>query len=216
MAKSLTMRKRIRNFFTNMNQQGNQTPNENPIDLSQSNEQPINSEENMVVDSEVDTEESVNPDNINSENKDDEWQLKFAEMNDRYLRLYSEFDNYRKRSARERVEFSKTAASDTFTAILPVLDDFDRAAKAMENADDIAVVKEGMQLIYHKFRNILISKGLEEMNAQGETFDADFHEAITSIPSPDDTMKGKVVDELEKGYSLNGKVIRFAKVVVGS
>ena len=199
-----------------MSQQGNHNPNENPIDSSQSNEPPINSEENMVVDSEVNTEESVNPDNINSENKDDEWQLKFAEMNDRYLRLYSEFDNYRKRSARERVEFSKTAASDTFTAILPVLDDFDRAAKAMENADDIAVVKEGMQLIYHKLRNILVSKGLEEMNAQGETFDADFHEAITSIPSPDDTMKGKVVDELEKGYSLNGKVIRFAKVVVGS
>jgi molecular chaperone GrpE len=199
-----------------MSQQGNQTPNENPIDLSQSNEQPMNSEENVVIDSEVNTEESVNPNNINSENKDDEWQLKFAEMNDQYLRLWSEFDNYRKRSARERVEFSKTAASDTFTAILPVLDDFDRAAKAMENAEDIAVVKEGMQLIYHKFRNILISKGLEEMNAQGETFDADFHEAITSIPSPDDSMKGKVLDELEKGYSLNGKVIRFAKVVVGS
>ena len=210
------MRKRIRNFFTNMSQQGNHNPNENPIDSSQSNEPPINSEENMVVDSEVNTEESVNPDNINSENKDDEWQLKFAEMNDQYLRLWSEFDNYRKRSARERVEFSKTAASDTFTAILPVLDDFDRAAKAMENADDIAVVKEGMQLIYHKLRNILVSKGLEEMNAQGETFDADFHEAITSIPSPDDSMKGKVVDEVEKGYSLNGKVIRFAKVVVGS
>ena len=206
------MRKRIRNFFTNMNQQGNQTPNENPIDSSQSNEQPKNSEENVVVDS----EESISSDNLNSENKEEDWQLKFAEMNDRYLRLYSEFDNYRKRSARERVEFAKTAASDTFTAILPVLDDFDRAAKAMENAEDIAVVKEGMQLIYHKFRNILISKGLEEMNAQGETFDADFHEAITSIPSPDDSMKGKVVDELEKGYSLNGKVIRFAKVVVGS
>jgi molecular chaperone GrpE len=195
-----------------MNQQGNQTPDENPIDSSQSNDQPINSEENMVIDS----EESTSSDNVNTENKEDEWQLKFAEMNDRYLRLYSEFDNYRKRSARERVEFSKTAASDTFTAILPVLDDFDRAAKAMENADDIAVVKEGMQLIYHKFRNILVSKGLEEMNAQGETFDADFHEAITSIPSPDDSMKGKVVDEVEKGYSLNGKVIRFAKVVVGS
>jgi molecular chaperone GrpE len=195
-----------------MSQQGNQTPNENPIDSSQSNEQPINSEENVVVDS----EENISSDNVNSENKEDDWQLKFAEMNDQYLRLWSEFDNYRKRSARERVEFSKTAASDTFTAILPVLDDFDRAAKAMENADDIAVVKEGMQLIYHKFRNILISKGLEEMNAQGETFDADFHEAITSIPSPDDSMKGKVVDELEKGYSLNGKVIRFAKVVVGS
>ena len=195
-----------------MNQQGNQTPDENPIDSSQSNEQPMNAEENVVIDS----EESTSSDNVNTENKEDEWQLKFAEMNDQYLRLWSEFDNYRKRSARERVEFSKTAASDTFTAILPVLDDFDRAAKAMENADDIAVVKEGMQLIYHKFRNILISKGLEEMNAQGETFDADFHEAITSIPSPDDSMKGKVVDEVEKGYSLNGKVIRFAKVVVGS
>ena len=210
------MRKRIRNFFTNMSQQGNQNPNENPIDSSQSNDQPLNAEENGVIDSEVNSEESVNPDNIKSENKEDEWQLKYAEMNDRYLRLYSEFDNYRKRSARERVEFSKTAASDTFTAILPVLDDFDRAAKAMENAEDIAVVKEGMQLIYHKFRNILVSKGLEEMNSQGETFDADFHEAITSIPSPDDSLKGKVVDELEKGYSLNGKVIRFAKVVVGS
>ena len=195
-----------------MSQQGNQTPNENPMDSSQSNDQPMNSEENVVIDS----EESTSSDNVNTENKEDEWQLKFAEMNDQYLRLWSEFDNYRKRSARERVEFSKTAASDTFTAILPVLDDFDRAAKAMENADDIAVVKEGMQLIYHKFRNILISKGLEEMNAQGETFDADFHEAITSIPSPDDSMKGKVVDEVEKGYSLNGKVIRFAKVVVGS
>jgi molecular chaperone GrpE len=195
-----------------MSQQGNQTPNENPIDSSQLNEQPINSEENVVVDK----EETISSDNVNIENKEDDWQLKFAEMNDRYLRLYSEFDNYRKRSARERVEFAKTAATDTFTAILPVLDDFDRAAKAMENAEDIAVVKEGMQLIYHKFRNILISKGLEEMNAQGETFDADFHEAITSIPSPDDSMKGKVVDEVEKGYSLNGKVIRFAKVVVGS
>ena len=195
-----------------MSQQGNQTPNENPIDSSQLNEQPINSEENVVVDS----EETKSSDNLNSENKEDDWQLKFAEMNDRYLRLYSEFDNYRKRSARERVEFAKTAASDTFTAILPVLDDFDRAAKAMENAEDVVVVKEGMQLIYHKFRSILISKGLEEMNAQGETFDADFHEAITSIPSPDDSMKGKVVDEVEKGYSLNGKVIRFAKVVVGS
>ena len=206
------MRNRIRNFLSNMSQQGNQTPNENPMDSSQSNDQPMNSEENVVIDS----EESTSSDNLNNENKEDDWQLKFADMNDRYLRLWSEFDNYRKRSARERVEFSKTAASDTFTAILPVLDDFDRAAKAMENAEDIAVVKEGMQLIYHKFRNILISKGLEEMNAQGETFDADFHEAITSIPSPDDSMKGKVVDEVEKGYSLNGKVIRFAKVVVGS
>ena len=195
-----------------MSQQGNQTPNENPMDSSQSNDQPMNSEENVVIDS----EESTSSDNVNSETKEDDWQLKFADMNDRYLRLYSEFDNYRKRSARERIEFAKTAASDTFTAILPVLDDFDRAAKAMENAEDIAVVKEGMQLIYHKFRSILISKGLEEMNAQGETFDADFHEAITSIPSPDDSMKGKVVDEVEKGYSLNGKVIRFAKVVVGS
>ncbi len=155
-----------------------------------------------------------NADILNETGED--WKGKFNELNDRYLRLYSEFDNFRKRSARERIELNKTASSDIVSVLLPVLDDFDRAAKAVESATDISVVKEGMQLIHHKLKNLLMSKGLEEMNAQGELFNADLHEAITSIATGNEELKGKVVDEVEKGYSLNGKVIRFAKVVVGS
>lgn len=155
------------------------------------------------------------PENISSKQTGD-WKEKYEEVNDRFLRLYSEFDNYKKRTAKERIEFSKTAAADIFTAMLSVLDDFDRAAKAMEEAAEVNTIKEGMQLIHHKFRNTLISRGLEEMNAKGEVFNSDLHEAITSIPAPEENLKGKVIEEIEKGYSLNGKVIRFAKVVVGN
>ena len=146
----------------------------------------------------------------------DDWKAKFMEMNDRFLRLYSEFDNYKKRNARERIEITKTAGADIISALLTVLDDFDRAAKAMESASDLQSIREGMQLIHHKFRAVLNQKGLEEMNSLGEPFNSDLHEAITSIPAPDEDQKGKVLDEVEKGYALNGKVIRFAKVVVGA
>lgn len=141
---------------------------------------------------------------------------KLTEANDKFLRLYSEFDNFRKRTAREKIELSKTAGEDIFKTILPVLDDFERGIKAAEEASDVAAVKEGMNLIFQKFKNSLQQKGLAEMESKGLAFDADLHEAITNIPAPDDSMKGKVVDELEKGYTLNGKVIRFAKVVVGA
>jgi molecular chaperone GrpE len=176
----------------------------------------LNHEELLSEGSEIIEEESPssNTDILNEVGED--WKGKFNELNDRYLRLYSEFDNFRKRSARERIELNKTASSDIVSVLLPVLDDFDRAAKAVETAAEISVVKEGMQLIHHKLKNLLMSKGLEEMNAKGELFDAELHEAITSIETGDETLKGKVVDEVEKGYSLNGKVIRFAKVVVGS
>lgn len=147
---------------------------------------------------------------------DEDWKAKYDELNDRHLRIYSEFDNFRKRNARERIEFAKTAAADIFTVLLPVLDDFDRAAKAMETATDIETVKEGMSLIHQKLRNTLFAKGLEEMSATGQDFNSDLHEAITSIPAPSEEQKGKVIDEIEKGYSLNGKVIRFSKVVVGA
>lgn len=150
------------------------------------------------------------------ETKPEGWKEKYDELNDRFLRLYSEFDNFKKRTARERIEFVKTASADIFASLLPVLDDFDRAAKVMENATEINSLKEGMQLIHHKFKGVLVAKGLEEMNAQGEVFNSDMHEAITSIPAPEEHLKGKVVDQLEKGYALNGKVIRFAKVVVGN
>lgn len=139
-----------------------------------------------------------------------------AELNDKYLRLFSDFDNYRKRTAKERIELAKTAGEDFFKAILPVLDDFERGLKAMNAAADVNALKEGVDLIYNKLNNTLVSKGLEPLSSIGNVFDADIHEAITNIPAPSDDLKGKVVDEVERGYALNGKVIRYAKVIVGN
>ncbi len=139
-----------------------------------------------------------------------------AQANDKYLRLYAEFDNFRRRTQKERAELLQTAGKEIIVAMLPVLDDFERAVKAMENSTDILAVKEGVALVQHKLRNILTQKGLKEMESKGAAFDADIHEAITNIPAPTDELKGKVIDELEKGYYLNDKVVRFAKVVVGA
>lgn len=144
-----------------------------------------------------------------------EWQEKAAEINDKFLRLYSEFDNFRKRTAREKIEMSKTASEDVIFDLLPVLDDFERAIKSTEEAIDCEAVKEGMSLIYNKFIAILDKKGLKPIEAIGQEFDTDFHEAITYIPAPSDDLKGKVVDEVEKGYILGEKVIRYTKVVIG-
>lgn len=139
-----------------------------------------------------------------------------ADANDKYLRLYAEFDNFRRRTVKEREEARKTEGKDVIVALLPVLDDFERALRAMDNATEVTSVKEGVALIQHKLKNVLSQKGLKEMKSVGEEFNADIHEAITSIPAPSDDMKGKVVDEMEKGYELNEKVIRFAKVIVGA
>jgi len=202
------MRDRIKNFINKMNIKDS-NPLENGEENSLHNEQ-------IVPETEAISEEPASPEQLNTElNEIDGLKQKYQDMNDKYLRLYSEFDNFRKRSAREQIELRKTASADIFAAILPILDDFDRAAKAMESATEVSSVIEGMQLIHAKLWKIAESKGLEVMDANGQEFDADIHEAITSIPSPDPSMKGKVVDMLEKGYSLNGKVIRFAKVVVG-
>jgi molecular chaperone GrpE len=137
-------------------------------------------------------------------------------LNEKYLRLYSDFENFRKRTLKERIDLTNTAGEAFFKAILPVLDDFERAKKSMENSTDIAAIKEGVELVQHKLKNTLQQKGLEEMVSLEQTFDPEIHEAITQFPAPSDDLKGKVVDELEKGYYLNGKVIRFAKVVVGN
>lgn len=139
-----------------------------------------------------------------------------AALNDKYLRLFAEFDNFKRRTQKERVELLQTAGKDVVISLLPVLDDFDRANKAMENASDVAAVREGVQLVHSKLKSILAQKGLKEMESINTPFDTDNHEAITKIPAPNEEMKGKVIDELEKGYTLNDKVIRFAKVVVGS
>jgi len=142
-------------------------------------------------------------------------EAKIAELNDRYLRLYSEFDNYRKRTLKERSELIKTASEDVFKAILPVLDDLERAVRANEAVEDAAVIREGLGLITNKLKNIVQQKGLIAFDSKGQAFDADIMEAITHIPSPTPEEKGHVVDEIEKGYKLGDKVIRFAKVIVG-
>ena len=138
----------------------------------------------------------------------------YAELNDKYLRLFSEFDNYRKRTNKEKIELINTASEGVIEAVLPVLDDFDRALKAFkdQNVDEEAV--HGVELIYNKFFNTLKLKGLEPMDSLGKTFDTDYHDAITQTPAETDGMKGKVFDVIEKGYLLNGKIIRHAKVVV--
>ncbi len=141
-----------------------------------------------------------------------------AAMKDKYLRLFSDFENYKRRNAKERLELIQTASKDLLLAILPILDDFDRAQKSMTTASEqnIEQLKEGMGLIHNKLFKLLESKGLKKMpSAKDQTFDMDLHEAITQFPAPDDSLKGKVVEEVECGYMIGDKVVRFAKVVVG-
>lgn len=136
------------------------------------------------------------------------------ELKDKYMRMFAEFDNYKKRSVREKLDWIKTAAQDTMTALLPVLDDFDRAKKFAEDKKE-GGWSEGVELVYQKLYNILRQKGLEAMESTGQPFDPELHDAITEIPAPTEELKGKVVDTVEKGYRLNDKIIRHAKVVVG-
>jgi molecular chaperone GrpE len=147
---------------------------------------------------------------------EEEYQLKVNELNDKYLRLYSEFDNFRKRSLKEKIDLSRTASENVIAELLPVLDDFDRAIVSMASTDNIEAIKEGEQLIHAKMKAIFASKGLQEIKSIGEPFNTDFHEAVTSIPAPTEDLKNKVIDEVQKGYTLHDKVIRFSKVIIGS
>lgn len=145
-------------------------------------------------------------------------QDELAESKDKYLRLYSEFDNFRRRTAKEKLDLVQTATEDLMVALIPVLDDFERAEKSFDEKEtDIKAVKDGVDLIHNKFRKILEQKGLLVMKGeQGMDFDPDFHEAITQVPAPKKNLKGKVVDIIEKGYLLKEKVVRYAKVVIGN
>ena len=145
----------------------------------------------------------------------EEAKAKYAELNDTYLRLYSEFDNYRKRTAKEKLELSATASAAVMKDLLPVLDDFERALQNMEKNGNEADL-QGVTLIYNKFKSTLQKRGLEEIVAIDCDFNTDEHEALTMVPAPDESKKGKVIDVIQKGYKLNGVVIRFARVVVGS
>ena len=145
----------------------------------------------------------------------EEEKAKYAELNDKYLRLFSEFDNHRKRTAKEKLDLMATASENVIKDILPVLDDFERALQNMEKNGNEADL-QGVTLIFNKLKDTLKKKGLEEIEAMDAEFNTDEHEALTMIPAPEEDKKGKVLDVIQKGYKLNGKVIRFARVVVGN
>jgi len=184
--------------------------NENPDMENNTVEQEFSDEANEGA-GETNTEAPV--EELSTEEKQKE---EIAALNDKYLRLFAEFDNFKRRTQKERVELLQTAGKDVIVSLLSVLDDFDRALKATETAADVQAVREGVILIHSKLKNLLVQKGLKEMESINTTFDTDLHEAITKVPAATEDQKGKVIDELEKGYTLNDKVIRFAKVVVGS
>lgn len=191
-----------------------QNQDNNKVEENLNGQETSNSADNTTENSQKTAENADN--NASPENKDKikELELKSAELNDKYLRLYSEFDNYRKRTIKEKSDIIKTAGEEVFKALLPIIDDFERAIKANESVEDANAIKEGIQLIYNKLKSSTQQKGLTAFDSIGNSFDSDLMEAITHIPAADDSQKGKVIDEVEKGYKLGDKVIRFAKVVV--
>jgi molecular chaperone GrpE len=168
----------------------------------------INSDENMSGTSYLNDE-------IVEESVIEKLNEELQAQKDKYLRLVAEFDNFKKRNAKERLELIQTAGKDVITSLLDVLDDCDRAEKQLQNSADITQVKEGVQLVFNKLRSVLQSRGLKQMESINTDFDVEKHEAITEIPAPSEKLRGKVLDEVQKGYYLNDKIIRFAKVVVG-
>jgi molecular chaperone GrpE len=168
----------------------------------------------MDINADADVPGNTHLSNEGGEEEHEKIQAELEEQKDKYLRLFAEFDNYKRRTAKERIELFQTAGKDVIVSMLEVLDDCDRAEKQIQNSDDVAVIKEGISLVFNKLRNTLSAKGLKPMQSINTDFDVEKHEAITEMPAADD-LKGKVVDDVEKGYYLNDKIIRFAKVVVG-
>jgi len=168
--------------------------------------------ETIITDQEVSKEEPVA---ATESTPEETIAQKLTEMQDKYLRLSAEFDNYRKRTLREKIEMTKTAGESVLISILPVIDDFDRAIIALKETESCNAVKEGLQLIYNKLNDFLKLNGVKQMEVLNSPFDSEMHEAITNTPVSDESLKGKIVDVISKGYTLNDKVIRFPKVVVG-
>jgi molecular chaperone GrpE len=177
----------------------------------------------MSVENELPNEELNNGEEMNQEQDvqdnpqtgDNQDEQIADEYKDKFVRLYAEFENYRRRTNQERLDLIVSANGGLLKDLLPVLDDLDRAITNNEQLEDVAALREGFKLIQNKFKQILLSKGLKEMEAKGLTFDSDLHEAIANIPAPEAKLKGKVIEDVERGYFLNDKVLRFAKVVVG-
>lgn len=170
---------------------------------------------NKTEDVVADAPEVTNNEAAEGGDPTDKLHIEITELKDKYLRLYADFENFRRRTAKEKLETVSLANAELIKSLLPVVDDFERALGSIENATEIDAIKEGVSLIFHKLLKTLEAKGLKPMTSKGEVFDADLHESITQFAAPSDDMKGKVIDEIEKGYLLNDKVIRYAKVVVG-
>ncbi len=181
---------------------------QNPESKETVNEMDINTDENAAGTSHLNEP-------VTEGNGLEKLQAELQEQKDKYLRLMAEFDNFRRRTAKERLELMQTAGKEVIISLLEVLDDCDRAEKQLQASDDIALQKEGIQLVFNKLRSTLQAKGVKVMESINTDFDVEKHEAITEIPAPNAAMQGKVMDEVVKGYYLNDKIIRFAKVVVG-
>lgn len=181
--------------------QEQQEPIDNNVDMG------INADENLAGTTHLN-------DPVGTESEVDKMKAELDDAKDKHLRLAAEFDNFRRRTAKERLELIQTAGKDIITDLLDVIDDIERGEKQLETATDVEQLKQGVSLIFNKFKNILASKGLKAMDVVGKTFDADLHEAITEIPAANEEAKGTVADQITKGYYLNDKIIRHAKVVV--
>lgn len=179
------------------------------------NEEKVEQEEVKAEEKETANEEATEQE-ATEEKKEPSLEEKLQQSEDKFLRIYSEYENFRKRTQKEKADLITGAAADVYKVLLPILDDLDRAKDNLDKAEDIASLKEGLDLIFDKLSKSLKSNGLEHMDVKEQDFNADEHEAITNIPSPTEELKGKVLDVVEKGYTLNGKIIRFPKVVVGA
>lgn len=184
---------------------------------SQEENEVLEAENQTATEEMVEEQEASQAEEQAEVSAEEKLEQELAEAKDKYLRLYSEFENFRRRNAKERIDLIKTASSDLMVELLPTIDDFERANKANQNQEDIDAVKEGFNLISTKLMKTLESKGLKLMDTEkGTAFDADLHEAVTQFPVEDEKLKGKIIDTVEKGYYLGERVIRFAKVVIGA
>lgn len=209
--------------MTNKKENEENKKGKNQEEVENISNESANAEKNEYTDEQLEKSSEQNPDE--TENKDEktatfeaivaELENSLANINDKYLRLSAEFDNYRKRTLREKMELTRSAGESVMRNVLPLIDDVERAVSSMENGLDLEATKEGVKLIYNKFKDFATQNGIKEIEAMGQVFNTDLHEAITKVPAPSDELKGKIIDVIQKGYYLNDKVIRFAKVIVG-
>ncbi|MFA6924098.1 MAG: nucleotide exchange factor GrpE [Bacteroidales bacterium] len=199
---------------TKKHQENPENPDEENIDKKNDMQETENTPINENTTTSEQTEEEFITEEEKIKIKISELEKQLEEANDKYLRLYSEFENYKKRMVKERIDTIRCANEDLICLLLQLLDDFERANKSTEETNDIKPIKEGIGIIHNKFKNTLTQRGLKEIETKNNEFNTDFHEAIGNAPATDENMKGKIVEVIEKGYTLNGKIIRYAKVIV--